>query len=73
MSHLDNHEDCFGVAPPTPEPYPGGNTLIVYLHGLGSSYLEPFIYCTPPIGFELNAHCPGSIVMSCSYRREGSF
>lgn len=73
MSHLDNREDCLGVSPPDPSPSPGGNTLIVYLHGLGGSYLEPFIYGNPPIGIALLNHCPGAIVLGCSYRREGSF
>lgn len=77
MSHQDNHEDCFGVAPPNPQPYPGGFTLIVYLHGLGSSYLEPFIYPSRgskiPIGLALTEKYPGTIMLSCSYRREGSF
>jgi dienelactone hydrolase len=77
MSHADNHEDCFGLAPPTPSPYPGGFTLIVYLHGLGSSFLEPFIYPSRgskiPIGVALTERYPGTIMLSCSYRREGSF
>ena len=75
MSHLDNREDCFGVSPTEPSPVPGGITLIVYLHGLGSSYLEPFIYGNPktPIGISLIEHCRSAVVLSCSYRREGSF
>ena len=77
MSHSDNHEDCFGLAPPTPSPYPGGFTLIVYLHGLGSSFLEPFIYPSRgskiPIGVALTERYPGTLMLSCSYRREKSF
>jgi pimeloyl-ACP methyl ester carboxylesterase len=77
MSHSDNHEDCFGLAPPNPAPYPGGFTLIVYLHGLGSNFLEPFIYPSrgskTPIGVALTGRYPGTIMLSCSYRREGSF
>lgn len=74
MSHLDNREDCFALAPPDPPPAAQGYTLIVYLHGLGASYLQPFIYGAPePIGYALLHHCPHSLVMSCSYRREGSF
>lgn len=77
MSHSDNHEDCFGLAPPNPAPYPGGFTLIVYLHGLGSNFLEPFIYASrgsnTPIGVALTGKYPGTIMLSCSYRREGSF
>ncbi|HEY9685305.1 MAG TPA: alpha/beta fold hydrolase [Oculatellaceae cyanobacterium] len=74
MSHLDNREDCFAVAPPDPSPVPGGVTLVVYLHGLGGSFLEPFIYGNPkPIGFSIIEHCPQAVVLSCSYRREKSF
>ena len=76
MSHLDNREDCFALAPPEPDinAAPKGFTLVVYLHGLGASYLQPFIYGTPePIGYAIRRRYPNTLVMSCSYRREGSF
>jgi pimeloyl-ACP methyl ester carboxylesterase len=75
MSHLDNREDCFALAPPEPDAKaPEGYTLIVYLHGLGASFLQPFTYGEhEPIGYALFRHCTRSLVLSCSYRREGSF
>ena len=42
ISHLDNNQDVFALAPTAVNAPKGRITLIVYLHGMNSDCLEPF-------------------------------
>ncbi len=74
MSQLDNHEDCFATAP-TAVYAPDGNVgLIVYLHGMGGDYLEPFVFPkNKPFGPVMVSHFPATIILSPNYRGLASF
>jgi pimeloyl-ACP methyl ester carboxylesterase len=72
VSPIDGRADIFGfIAPLVPTK---NGTLIVYLHGMGSNYLEPFV--APhgdPIADRFVNRNPSLAFMSCSYRDAGSW
>lgn len=74
VSVLDGQMDWYGFAPPR---YLAGRTdytLIVYLHGMGSNYMEPFV--TPARGSIADAICsynPECAILSPNYRKEQSW
>lgn len=73
ISHLDSTPDFFALAP-TAVNAPRGVTLLVYLHGMNSDYLEPFTYPkTKPLGPYLIDHIPSILILSCNYRKKQSF
>jgi pimeloyl-ACP methyl ester carboxylesterase len=72
-SLVDGQEDWYALMPPA---VPGklDNTLVVYLHGMGSTYLEPF---TCPQGTTIaqaiSNKYPDVCLLSCNYRKESSW
>lgn len=72
VSHADGRADSFAlIAPAAPEK---NYSLVVYLHGMGSTYLEPFV--APhgdPIAERIIGHDPSVAFMSCSYRDGASW
>ncbi len=74
VSHFDGQEDSFAVLPPRSPKPPAGYDLVVYLHGMGSTFLEPFV--TPesaPISKGLCDNHPDIIFASLNYRRAWSW
>lgn len=71
-SHLDAVEDYYAVLPPSV----GGkldNTLVVYLHGMGSNYMEPFLNPQPEnIALAVSKRYGNVCFLSCNYRKEAS-
>lgn len=74
VSHLDGNEDIFGFLPPLNDPGALDNTLIVYLHGMGSNYLEPFVYpAEQSIADGITAAYKKVCFLSCNYRKDASW
>ncbi|MBC8000777.1 MAG: alpha/beta hydrolase [Leptolyngbya sp.] len=74
ISQFDGQEDSFAVLPPTAAKPDAGYDLIVYLHGMGSTFLEPFV-CpdAKPIAREITGKRPQLIFSSLNYRRAYSW
>lgn len=74
VSHFDGQEDSFAVLPPRGVKPPEGFDLIVYLHGMGSTFLEPFV-CpeSQPIARSICNANPDLIFSSLNYRRAWSW
>lgn len=72
-SLADGTEDIYALmAPKTADPR--GQTLVVYLHGMGSTFLEPFLYPTAnPLAPALGRKHPEVVLLSCPYRRDSSW
>jgi dienelactone hydrolase len=72
-SHIDGQEDFYAVLPPSQ----AGRLdyfLVVYLHGMGSSYMEPFIYPEGnPVSTALAKRWANVCVLSCNYRQKQSW
>ncbi len=73
-SHSDGQMDNYAFQPPS---YLSGTldyTLVVYLHGMGSNYLEPFV---SPVGTPISAAvmqaAPGIGILSCNYRKDAAW
>jgi predicted esterase len=74
VSHFDGQEDSFAVLPPRSPKPEAGYDMIVYLHGMGSTFLEPFV--TPesaPISKRICDSHPDLIFASLNYRRAWSW
>jgi pimeloyl-ACP methyl ester carboxylesterase len=73
-SHLDGTEDHLAVQMPN---WAGGTreyTLVVYLHGMGSTMMEPFL--VPPqvsVAGAFETVDRSSCILSCSYRKTQSW
>lgn len=73
-SLVDGQPDTFAVVEPTISGPARDLTLLVYLHGMGGSYLEPFIYPDKEsIAESIAAKFPSAILLSCDYRHEASW
>ncbi len=74
VSHFDGQEDSFGVLPARAPKPPAGYDLIIYLHGMGSTFLEPFV-CPQqePIAKQVCDTHPDIIFASLNYRRAWSW
>lgn len=73
-SQVDGELDTFAFQPPSLRPNATGYTLVVYLHGMGSNYMEPFV--NPggePIANAICSKNPSLGLLSCSYRKESSW
>ena len=72
-SLADGQEDWYALMPPTISGRMD-NTLVVYLHGMGSTYLEPFT-CPEgqPIAQAIAMRYPDVCLLSCNYRKEASW
>lgn len=74
VSHSDGNADMFGVAPVDVSLTTKGFTLIVYLHGMGSSFYEPFFFPKhKPFGPQLLLRDKNAILLSCNYRSSASW
>lgn len=74
VSHADGNADMFGVAPVDVSLSTRGFTLIVYLHGMGSSFYEPFFFPKHrPFGPQLLLRDKNAILLSCNYRSSASW
>jgi len=74
VSHVDGQTDVFGLLRPDLKTSQANFNLVVYLHGMGSSYLEPFFV---PQGLSVadaivNTHSD-TVLISPSYRRAASW
>jgi predicted esterase len=72
-SHVDGKEDFYAVLPPSMSGRLD-DILIVYLHGMGSSYLEPFMYPEPtPVATAFAKRWANVCILSCNYRQQASW
>jgi len=44
VSFADGRKGTYALAPPAKDPASGQYRLIVYFHGMGSNYMEPFFH-----------------------------
>jgi len=73
-SYVDGAEDAFGVIAPLAGPPARDLTLIVYMHGMGSNFLEPFVNPVDiPIAKTIVDRDPGTVFMSVNYRGKASW
>lgn len=73
-SHLDGAEDQFQILLPQWSGGPREYTLLVYLHGMGSTMLEPFLVPSDTsIVRGLTSVDPNTCIISCSYRKKQSW
>ncbi|HEY9784916.1 MAG TPA: alpha/beta fold hydrolase, partial [Candidatus Obscuribacterales bacterium] len=69
VSHFDGQVDKFAYLPPSNLKTTGGFKLIVYLHGMGSTFLEPFISPeTQSVASEIRNNNPDLVFASVNYR-----
>lgn len=74
ISEVDGEPDCFGVIPPGSSASYKDLTLVVYLHGMGSSYVEPFVGpVEEPVAEAVTAKVPSIVFLSVSYRKQASW
>jgi len=74
ISHHSHQQDIFALAPPTINGPRENMTLLVYLHGMGSSYLEPFLHPTDsPLGPQLLARENNLLLLSSNYGKVASW
>lgn len=73
MSHIDGVEDYYAVLSPSVSGRLD-NTLIVYFHGMGSNYMEPFVYPEGnSIATAISKRYANVCLLSCNYRKEASW
>lgn len=73
-SQVDGQMDNYAFEPPSFIPGNTDYTLVVYLHGMGSNYLEPFV--TPigqPIADAVMQAAPSVGILSCNYRKDAAW
>lgn len=74
VSHFDGEQDVFAISPPPVSGCQKSMTLLVYLHGMGSTYMEPFLVPkNKPIVQALQERQRDSVLISCSYRKSASW
>lgn len=74
ISKLDGVHDVYALAPPMVFDGSKNLTLVIYLHGMGSNDLEPFVSPKQnPIAQNIQSHYPAAIVASPSYRSTTSW
>lgn len=74
VSHKDGNRDSYVLSPPLVPPPDGKYVLVVYLHGMGSNYLEPyFVPDKEPIAPRLREAFPGIVLASLSYGKDSSW
>lgn len=73
-SHVDGMEDAFGMLAPLAPAPARGLTLVVYMHGMGSNFLEPFVNpADTPIASAITSKDPNIVFMSVNYRGKASW
>lgn len=71
VSHFDSQPGSFVLSPPQSAPIDHKYTLVVYLHGMGSNYMEPYVVSQgSPVGQEIRKKYPSFIFASLSYGGE---
>jgi acetyl esterase/lipase len=74
ISKLDGVHDLYALAPPMVFDGSKDLTLVIYLHGMGSNDLEPFVSPKQsPIAQNIQSHYPAAIVASPNYRATTSW
>lgn len=74
ISHVDGSQDNYGVVPPKHLKSNEPTILIVYLHGMGSNLLEPFMFPNDiSVADAIGKAYPKFVFISCSYGREASW
>jgi len=74
ISHFDGQEDTFAVLPPRAPKPADGYDMVVYLHGMGSTFLEPFVSPeSQPVAKGICDSRPDIIFASLNYRRAWSW
>jgi len=74
ISHLDGTHDDMAILPPQAFQGQKDLTLVVYLHGMGSGYMEPFLAPKDKtIGQALAEHNPALVIASLSYRGQSAW
>jgi acetyl esterase/lipase len=74
ISVLDGNKDNMAVLPPNSLQGQKDLTLVVYLHGMGSTFMEPFL--TPkdkPVSQALTEHNPALVIASLNYRGQSAW
>jgi pimeloyl-ACP methyl ester carboxylesterase len=73
VSIADGTTDTYALLPPQ-HPEQLDNTLIVYLHGMGSNILEPFAApATKTIAQAIQGKYPNACILAPSYRKDASW
>lgn len=73
-SHVDGSEDAFGMLAPLAPPPARDLTLVVYMHGMGSNFLEPFVSpADQTIANAIATRDPSVVFMSVNYRGKASW
>ncbi|HMP50202.1 MAG TPA: prolyl oligopeptidase family serine peptidase [Candidatus Melainabacteria bacterium] len=74
VSHKDGMPDSYLLVPPKQQPLSNKYTLIVYLHGMGSNYLEPYVVANKtPIAPAIREAFPSAVIASLNYRRSNAW
>ena len=74
VSHHDFEPDSYVLSPPVIPPSNNQYTLLVYLHGMGSNYMEPYIMAKKePIVKSIQESYPGFIFASLSFGKESAW
>jgi acetyl esterase/lipase len=74
ISQVDGEPDAFAVMPPSAYQPNTDYTLVVYLHGMGSNYMEPFTApAGEPLADALAARNHSLVILSCNYRKLSSW
>lgn len=74
VSQLDGTTDTFAFQAPQFVPGSLDYTLLVYLHGMGSNFMEPFVKpAEQTIASAVMRENPRLGVLSCNYRQEASW
>lgn len=71
VSHYDSQPDSYVLAPPLFAPKDNKYTLLVYLHGMGSNYMEPYIVLKKePIVDKIHEKYPSIIFTSLNFGKQ---
>ncbi|MBX9687076.1 MAG: alpha/beta hydrolase [Candidatus Obscuribacterales bacterium] len=74
VSELDGQIDTFAFQAPQYVPGALDYVLVVYLHGMGSNYMEPFVKpADGTVATGLSRTNPRVGILSCNYRHEASW
>ncbi len=73
ISHFDGVPDSFAVAPPFLQTSTNAVTLVVYLHGQSSTFLEPFETGEGKSLAEAITSRKTTVLLSCNYRAPASW
>lgn len=73
-SHFDGQVDTYAFQAPQLRPNALDYKLVVYLHGMGSNYMEPFVSpAEQTIATAVTRDTQGAALLSCNYRQQASW